>query len=54
MYAIIHPDYHKDLKEIEYHTIMSFAAFLNNKGNKSNCGISDYTLVNKDYKFYRD
>ncbi len=53
MYAIIHPNYHKNLKEVEYHTIMSFAAFIKNNGSKSNCGISNYTLVNKDYKFYR-
>lgn len=54
MYAIIHPKFHQYIKEIEYHTIMSFAAFMKNNGNKANCGISDYTLVNKDYKYYRD
>ena len=54
MYAIVHPKFHENLKEVEYHTIMSFAAFMKNNGNKSNCGISDYTLVNKDYKYYRD
>ena len=54
MYAIVHPQFHENLKEIEYHTIMSFAAFMNNSGNKANLGISDYTLVNKDYKYYRD
>lgn len=54
MYAIIHPKFHENLKEIEYHTIMSFAAFMKNNGKRSNCGITDYTLVNKDYKLYRD
>jgi len=54
MYAVVHPKFHENLKEVEYHTIMSFAAFMKNNGNKSNCGISDYTLVNKDYKYYRD
>lgn len=54
MYAIVHPNCHKNLKEVEYHTIMSFAAFIPNNENKSNCGISDYRLVNKDYKYYRD
>ena len=54
MYAIIHPHFHENLKEVEYHTIMSFAAFMNNNGHKSNCDISNYVLVNKDYKYYRD
>ena len=51
-YEIIHPDYHHLLREIEYHSIMAFARFFDNNGNLSNLKISDYKLVNKDYKFY--
>ena len=54
MYAIVHPDFHSHLKEIEYHTINSFARFFANNGKKSTLGLSEYTLVNKDYKYYRD
>ena len=54
MCEIIHPDFHNNLKEIEYHSIMTFAKFLNNNGNRKTLGISDYTLVNKDYKYYRE
>lgn len=52
-YEIIHPKYHKELKSIEYHSIMNFARFFNNNGNLRTLGISDYNLVNKDYKFYQ-
>lgn len=52
-YEIIHPKYHKELKAIEYHSIMNFARFFNNNGNLRTLGISDYNLVNKDYKFYQ-
>lgn len=51
-YEIVHPNYHSILREIEYHAIMSFARFFTNNGNLSNINISDYKLVNKDYKFY--
>ncbi len=51
-YEIIHPNYHNDLREIEYHSIMNFAKFFKNNGNVSTMGISDYILVNKDYKYY--
>lgn len=55
MYEIIHPDYHDCLKEIEYHSIMTFAKFLKNNGNKKNAiDISEYVLVNKDYQYYKN
>lgn len=54
MFEIIHPEFHAFLKEIEYHSIMTFAKFLTNNGNRSSLGISNYKLVNKDYKYYRD
>ena len=34
-------------------SIMNFARFFNNNGNLRTLGISDYNLVNKDYKFYQ-
>lgn len=52
-YEIIHPEYHKELRSIEYHSIMNFARFFNNNGNLRTLGISDYVLVNKDYKYYQ-
>ena len=52
-YEIVHPAYHKDLKAIEYHSIMNFARFFKNNGNLRTLGISDYTLVNRDYKYYQ-
>jgi hypothetical protein len=52
-YEIVHPRFHSILKEVEDHSIMTFARFFKNQGGLSNCGISDYTLVNKDYKYYR-
>lgn len=54
MYEVVHPNFHCYLKELEYHSIMNFAKFLNNNGKLSSLGISEYTLVNKDYKYYRD
>ena len=51
-YEIIHPKYHEMLREIEYHSIMNFARFFRNNGNLSSINLSDYVLVNKDYKFY--
>lgn len=32
-YEIIHPKYYKELKTIEYHSIMNFSRFFNNNGN---------------------
>lgn len=51
-YEIVHPEYHNFLREIEYHSIMSFAKFFSNNGNLSSLELGEYTLVNKDYKFY--
>lgn len=51
-YEMVHPNYHNLLREIEYHSIMAFARFLENNGKLSNVCISEYKLVNKDYKFY--
>lgn len=51
-YEIVHPNYHNILREIEYHAIMAFARFLKNSGNLSSINISEYVLVNKDYKYY--
>ena len=51
-YEIIHPRYHGMLREIEYHSIMNFARFFKNNGNLSSANLSEYILVNKDYKFY--
>ena len=51
-YEIIHPKYHDMLREIEYHSIMNFARFFKNGGNLSSANLSEYVLVNKDYKYY--
>ena len=51
-YEIIHPKFHNQIKEIEYHSIMNFARFFKNNGNLSSLGLSEYKLVNKDYKYY--
>ena len=51
-YEIVHPEYHSFLREIEYHSIMNFAKFFSNNGNLSSLELGEYTLVNKDYKFY--
>ena len=52
-YEIIHPKFHQNLREIEYHSIMNFARFFSNRGGLSSVKLSEYTLVNKDYKFYQ-
>lgn len=52
-YEIIHPRFHKNLREIEYHSIMNFARFFENGGNLTSIELSEYKLVNKDYKFYQ-
>ena len=54
MFELVHPDFHEYLKEIEYHSIMSFAKFFLNNGNRNTLNISDYKLVNKDYKYYKE
>ena len=51
-YEIVHPKFHCLLRAIEYHSIMNFARFFPNMGNISSLNLSDYTLVNKDYKYY--
>jgi len=51
-YEIIHPNYHSLLRDFEYHSIMNFAKFFNNSGKVSSLKLSEYKLVNKDYKFY--
>ena len=51
-YEVVHPKYHSVLKAIEYHSIMNFARFLHNSGNMTSLKLSEYRLVNKDYKFY--
>ena len=51
-YEIVHPSSHELLRDIEYHSIMNFAKFFANSGNKSSLKLSDYKLVNKDYKYY--
>lgn len=51
-YEIVHPNFHNQIKEIEYHSIMNFARFFKNNGNLGTINISDSKLVNKDYKFY--
>lgn len=50
-YEIVHPKYHACLREIEYHSIMNFARFFKSNGSLSNLNISEYKLVNKDYKY---
>lgn len=52
-YEIVHPKYHSELREIEYHSIMNFARFMKNNGNLRHSPIGDYLLVNKDYKYYQ-
>jgi hypothetical protein len=51
-FEIVHPSFHENLREIEYHAIMAFARFFINKGNLSSLEVSNYSLVNKDYKYY--
>lgn len=52
-YEILHPLFHKNLREVEYHSIMNFARMMKNDGNLTSVALSDYRLVNKDYKFYQ-
>lgn len=52
-YEIVHPKYHHLLRELEYHSIINFSKFFKNNGGKSNLGLSEYVLVNKDYGRYR-
>jgi len=52
-YEEVHPDLHKHLRQIEYHSIINFARFLKNDGNLSSLNISEYKLVNKDYGRYQ-
>ena len=51
-YDIIKPEYRLQLIALEYFSIMSFARIFNNAGNKRTLGITDLTLVNKDYRYY--
>jgi len=51
-YEILHPSAHAYLRDIEYHAIMNFASFFENNGNLNTLGISEYRLVNRDYKYY--
>lgn len=51
-YEIVHPDFHFLLRQIEYISIMNFARFFTNQGNLSSLNLSDYILINKDYKYY--
>lgn len=51
-YDIIRPEYHGKLRVMEYYAIMSYARLFNNAGGLTTLGICDYTLVNRDYKFY--
>lgn len=51
-YEIVHPKFHSLLRSIEYHSIMNFARFFANNGKLSSLKLSDYILVNRDYKFY--
>lgn len=51
-YELIHPKYHEQIKELEYHSIMNFARFFNNHWWLTHLCVSNYKLVNKDYKFY--
>ena len=52
-YEIVSPEYHDFLRMIEYHSIMNFATFFKNSGNLTSLKLSEYTLVNKDYKYYQ-
>ena len=49
-YDIVKPDYSNLLERIEDHTIRSFAAVLKNKTGYPSLEISDYTLVNTNWK----
>jgi hypothetical protein len=51
-YEIVHPNSHGLLRNLEYHSIMNFSKFFYNSGNSSSLKLSEYKLVNKDYKYY--
>lgn len=51
-YEILSPNYYHMLKQIEYHSIVNFGRFFKNKKIKS-INISDYTLVNRDFGYFR-
>ena len=51
--SIVSPEYHDFLRMIEYHSIMNFATFFKNSGNLTSLKLSEYTLINKDYKYYQ-
>lgn len=54
MYEVVHPDFHGLLQEIEYHSIMAFSKFLTTNRGRSDIEFSEYQLVNRDYKYYRN
>lgn len=51
-YEIVHPEFHPFLRELEYHSIMNFAHFFVTEKKISNLSLSEYKLVNKDFKYY--
>ena len=53
-YEILHSAYRSQLKEIEYHSIRTFASFFENAGGRRSLELSEYRLVNKDYGRYRN
>jgi len=48
-YDIIHPDYHKLIRRIEFHTIRAMAGLFENNGNVKHFPVSRYRLVNKKW-----
>lgn len=49
-YDIVYPEYANILERIEDHTIRSFASILKNNKKYSSLELSDYKLVNKNWK----
>jgi hypothetical protein len=49
-YDIVRPEFAKIIKRIEDHTIRTTASFLSNSSNYSTLSLSDYKLVNKNWK----
>ena len=49
-YDIIRPEFSNILERIEDHTIRSFAAVLKNQKNYPSINISNFTLVNSNWK----
>ena len=49
-YDIIRPEFSKILERIEDHTIRSFASILNNTKNYPSLGLSNFKLVNSNWK----